>query len=223
VDVTAQPGQAIGRDIRRGEIVEAEIDASISKRHGQRVKAKGERTEERPPGVSPSGAITPPETPGCAWSGPIPPRPGGALQDRPRLPRELPRDRSRKVSTRRKEVGMNEQEIRKGLESGKLHPFPPLQHLAREEDQESARFVAEMGPEYLQGGERLKFRSLVRELLPEALETEDAQRGGRSERKRQERTTALGDSLVAVNAAEREGREGRPLPTGGGWNLPSAV
>src|SRR5215203_3846637 len=43
VDVAAQPGQAIGRDISRGEIVEAEIDAFISKRHDRRVRDEGER------------------------------------------------------------------------------------------------------------------------------------------------------------------------------------
>lgn len=46
MDITAQPGQTIGRDISRGAIVEAKIDAFISKRHGQHVKAKGERAEE---------------------------------------------------------------------------------------------------------------------------------------------------------------------------------
>jgi hypothetical protein len=40
---------------------------------------------------------------------------------------------------------MNEQQIRQGLESGKHHPFPLLQHLAREGNQEGARLVAEIG------------------------------------------------------------------------------
>jgi hypothetical protein len=42
----AQPGRAIRRDIGRGEAVEAEIDAFISKRHEQRVKSEGERQAE---------------------------------------------------------------------------------------------------------------------------------------------------------------------------------
>jgi hypothetical protein len=79
---------------------------------------------------------------------------------------------------------MNEQEIRKGLESGKLHPFPLLQYIAREGDQEGTRFVAEAGPEYIQARERLRFRGLVRELVPEVTEAEDAQRARHSERKR---------------------------------------
>jgi hypothetical protein len=43
VDVAAQPGRGIGRDIGRGEAVERELDAFISKRHEQRVQAEGER------------------------------------------------------------------------------------------------------------------------------------------------------------------------------------
>ena len=117
---------------------------------------------------------------------------------------------------------MNEREIREGLDSGRLHPFPLLQHLAREGDEEGARFVAGVGPEYVQGKERLRFRALVRELAPAALEAEAAEMAARSERKRKEQTAALGDSLGGMNAATREGRQG-PLPTGGGWNLPPAV
>ena len=117
---------------------------------------------------------------------------------------------------------MNQQEIRTGLESGKLHPFPLLQHLAREGDQESARIVAEMGPEYVHGQERLRFRNLVRELVPEVYQAEASATAKRSERKRQEQTTALGDSLKAMNTATRVRRQG-PLPSGGGWNLPLDV
>jgi hypothetical protein len=46
VDVAAQPGRAIGREIGRGEAVEAEIDAFISKRHDRRVAEEGERQPE---------------------------------------------------------------------------------------------------------------------------------------------------------------------------------
>jgi hypothetical protein len=46
VDVAAQPGRAIGREIGRGEAVEAEIDAFISKRHDRRVAEEGERQLE---------------------------------------------------------------------------------------------------------------------------------------------------------------------------------
>ncbi len=115
---------------------------------------------------------------------------------------------------------MNEQEIRQGLETGRQHPFPLLQHLAREGDQDGARLVAEIGPEYLQGRERLRFRGLVRELTPEVSEVEEAQRAWRSESKRQERSTTLADALAAKNAATRERRKGFQQPTGGGWNLP---
>ena len=115
---------------------------------------------------------------------------------------------------------MNEQEMREGLESGKLHPFPLLQHLAREEDQEGARFVAEIGPEYIQGRERLCFKGLVRELVPEDREAKDAQRARHSERKRQEQTSSQADSLKAMNAATRERRKDFQPPAGGGWSLP---
>jgi hypothetical protein len=46
VDIAAQPGQDIGRDIGRGEAVEHELDAFISKRHEQRLKTEGERPIE---------------------------------------------------------------------------------------------------------------------------------------------------------------------------------
>ncbi len=37
MDVAAQPGQGIGRDIGRGEGVEHELDALITRRHDARV------------------------------------------------------------------------------------------------------------------------------------------------------------------------------------------
>ena len=46
VDIAAQPGRGIGCDIGRGEAVEYELDAFISKRHEQRVKSEGERQAE---------------------------------------------------------------------------------------------------------------------------------------------------------------------------------
>ena len=46
MDIAAQPGRGISRDIGRGEAVEYELDAFISKRHEQRVKTEGERQEE---------------------------------------------------------------------------------------------------------------------------------------------------------------------------------
>jgi hypothetical protein len=117
---------------------------------------------------------------------------------------------------------VNEQEIRKGLETGHQHPFPLLQHLAAEGDEEGARFVAEIGPEYLQGRERLRFRGLVRELVPEVFGAEEAERAKRSERKRKEQTSALGASLKAKATAKREKRQQHLMPSGqpGGWNLP---
>jgi ABC-type phosphonate transport system ATPase subunit len=46
VDVAAQPGRGIGRDIGRGEAVERELTAFIEKRNGQRLKTEGERQQE---------------------------------------------------------------------------------------------------------------------------------------------------------------------------------
>jgi hypothetical protein len=46
VDVAARPGRGIGRDIGRGEAVEYELDAFISKRYEQRVETEGERQAE---------------------------------------------------------------------------------------------------------------------------------------------------------------------------------
>lgn len=75
---------------------------------------------------------------------------------------------------------MNTEEIQAGLTGGRLHPFPLLQHLAREGDVEGARFVAKVGPGHLHGKEKLHFRALVRELVPEALHDEDRARDSRS-------------------------------------------
>lgn len=123
---------------------------------------------------------------------------------------------------------MDEQEKQKtlaGLDSGRLHPFPLLQHLAAEGDQEGARFVAEVGPEHLRGADRLRFRGLVRELVPEALEAEDEGRAKRDEKKQQERASALGESLKNKVADAREQRQAQSMPSGqpGGWNLPLDV
>jgi hypothetical protein len=120
---------------------------------------------------------------------------------------------------------MNEEQIRKGLKSGKLHPFPLLQHLAKEGDEEGTRLVASLGPKYVSGTERLRFRSLVREIAPGTLAAEDAQKRAAQRRKQEERSRALGSSLRAKVAAEREKREGRPVSSGagGGWNLPLDV
>ncbi len=41
-----EPGRCIGRDIAKGEAVEHELDAFISKRHDARVAAEGEREAE---------------------------------------------------------------------------------------------------------------------------------------------------------------------------------
>jgi hypothetical protein len=46
VDAATQPGRAIGRDISKGEAVEHEIDAFISRRDGQRRQTEGECPEE---------------------------------------------------------------------------------------------------------------------------------------------------------------------------------
>jgi hypothetical protein len=115
---------------------------------------------------------------------------------------------------------MNEEQIRQGLESGKHHPFPLLQRLAGEKDEGGARIVAEIGPEYLQGKERLRFQGLVRELTPEVAKAEETEMARRSEGKRQEHTSAFAASLESRNAATRERRNGPQLPSGGGWNLP---
>jgi len=44
--VDVEPGRMIGRDISRGEAVEHEIDAFVSKRHERRVIEEGERPAE---------------------------------------------------------------------------------------------------------------------------------------------------------------------------------
>ena len=46
MDIAAQPGRGIGRDIGRGEAVEHELTAFIERRHEQRVKTEGERQLE---------------------------------------------------------------------------------------------------------------------------------------------------------------------------------
>ncbi len=120
---------------------------------------------------------------------------------------------------------MNTEEIQAGLTSGRLHPFPTLQHLHRTGDMEGARFVAKVGPDFVSGKERLHFRSLVRELVPEALRDEDQARDSRSKAAQEERVSATGAALKARVAFEREKGLANPLPPGrpGGWNLPLDV
>ena len=117
---------------------------------------------------------------------------------------------------------MNTEEIQAGLTSGRLHPFPTLQHLHREGDMEGARHVAKVGPGHLHGKERLHFHSLVRELVPEVLADEDQAREGRSKARQQERVSATGAALQAKVAFEREKGLANPLPPGqpGGWAMP---
>ena len=120
---------------------------------------------------------------------------------------------------------MNTEEIQTGLASGRLHPFPLLQHLAREGDGEGARFVAKVGPEHLHGKERLHFRGLVRELVPEVLRDEDQARDSRSKAKQEERASATGAALKARVQYQREKGLANPLPPGqpGGWAMPLDV
>lgn len=46
MDVMAEPGRALNRDISRGMAVDAENDAFIARRHDQRVRDEGARLEE---------------------------------------------------------------------------------------------------------------------------------------------------------------------------------
>ncbi len=116
---------------------------------------------------------------------------------------------------------MNEETIRDGLWSGRLHPQPLLQHLHKEGEDDLARFVAEEGRQYVQGTERLKFRSLVRELYPETLEAEDVKQRRRSQERYEARSRAVGEALKKHVADRREQRlSGPELPQGGGWQLP---
>jgi hypothetical protein len=46
VDVEHLPGRALNRDISRGELVDADLDRLIERRHEKRVLDEGERAEE---------------------------------------------------------------------------------------------------------------------------------------------------------------------------------
>ena len=46
MDVAAQPGRGISRDIGRGEAIEHDLDALITRRHDQRVQDEGHRPRE---------------------------------------------------------------------------------------------------------------------------------------------------------------------------------
>ena len=120
---------------------------------------------------------------------------------------------------------MNTEEIQAGLTSGRLHPFPTLQHLHREGDMEGARFVAKVGPGHLHGKERLHFHSLVRELVPEVLVAEDQAKDSRSKVEQQERSNDVGAALKAKVQYAREKGLANPLPPGqpGGWAMPLDV
>lgn len=118
---------------------------------------------------------------------------------------------------------MDEREIREGLESGRLHPFPLLQHLAKEGDEDGARLVAREGPRRLRGGDALRFRALVREVAPDVLAERDAGLNASRRREAEARTSALGDALRSKNAETRARNGRKTTPPGGGWSLPPAV
>jgi hypothetical protein len=119
-----------------------------------------------------------------------------------------------------KGLSINKEQIRNGLGSGRLHPFPLLEHLSREGDREGVRLVTEIGPRFVYGSERLGFNALFCRVALETLAPSDAQRAEASKR-RAERTKALGSALKNKVAYDREKKMSLGKPSSpGGWNLP---
>jgi len=102
-----EPGAAIGRDIAKGESVEAEIDAFISRRDAHRRKSEGDRGEEEAFMVSERAYFARLEAERRAARRDLPRGPGCPPGAHPGRPRRLPRSRGREVRRPRpKEDGM---------------------------------------------------------------------------------------------------------------------
>ena len=118
---------------------------------------------------------------------------------------------------------MNEQQIREGLESGRNHPYSLLIHLHKEDNEEGARLVADLGERYVSGRERLQFRSMVHGLYPDVREAEQQQRRSDLEKSRQQNSSTLGSALQE-KLAEKKSRSSSGMPSNGGsWQMPMDV
>ena len=118
---------------------------------------------------------------------------------------------------------MDKEQIREGLESGRNHPLPLLQHLHRQGDEEGVRYVADIGERYISGKERLQFRTLKHGLLPDIRKAEETERKDNLAEQREQNASTLG-AAIQEKVAEKKSRSSSGMPAGGGgWNLPLDV
>jgi hypothetical protein len=115
---------------------------------------------------------------------------------------------------------MNQDQIREGLESGRNHPYSLLIHLHKEDNEQGARLVADIGERYVTGKERLQFRSMVHGLYPDVREAEQTQRRSDLEKSRQQNSSSLG-AAIQEKVAEKKARGPQgTMPSGGSWQTP---
>jgi hypothetical protein len=88
---------------------------------------------------------------------------------------------------------------------------------------EEAKVVAEVGPEFLQGGERLTFRTLVDRIFPEQAEAERAERDKEEAQKHEERMSDLASKLKGRVAERVERRMSNDFEPIRGHNTPLDV
>jgi hypothetical protein len=115
------------------------------------------------------------------------------------------------------------EQIRSLFESGRQHLIARLMHHTKTGDMDLARIVAQEGPAYLEGGERITFRNLVDKTFPaEAKAKRNAVQKERA-KEHEERMGHLAANLKARTAEKRERRLARDFEPVRGWNVPLDV
>jgi hypothetical protein len=112
------------------------------------------------------------------------------------------------------------EELARDFESGRQHPLAFFQHLAKHGEEERARLVAEVGPDYLKGRERLEFHHLVRYTYPDIREGEDAEHQRQLQKAYEENAEEVGSHLKDMVEERRNQRLSQPFTPSVGWNVP---
>jgi hypothetical protein len=106
------------------------------------------------------------------------------------------------------------------LERGTQHPLARLLHHVKEGELDLARIVAEEGPAYLRGGDRLTFASYVARVFPEQAEAEQAAVDKERAKEHEARMSGLASKLKARTAEKVERRQQLEDYSVRGWNTP---
>jgi hypothetical protein len=109
------------------------------------------------------------------------------------------------------------------LERGSQHPLARLLHHSARGGMDLAKVVAEVGPEFLQGGDRLTFKGYVDRIFPEQAEAERAGVQKKRAKEHEERMSDLASKLKARTAERVERRLSHDFTPIRGHNTPLDV